>query len=113
MKNTQLLSIVFSLVMITGVAAGNAVYAESDEKQNDLKDRLANFCNMTDTEKEQFFLDHPRIAQFKDRLLSICEQSEDEQKIAIEEFIAEVTEKKSDYNMADIAQYSSSLSAML
>ena len=101
MKKTQLLSIVFSLVMITGVAAGNAVYAESDEKQNDLKDRLANFCNMTDTEKDQFFLDHPRIAQFKDRLLSICEQSEDEQKTAIEEFIAEVTEKKSDYNMAD------------
>ncbi len=87
--------------MITGVAAGNAVYAESDEKQNDLKDRLANFCNMTDTEKDQFFLDHPRIAQFKDRLLNICEQSEDERKTAIEKFIAESTEKKSDYNMAD------------
>ncbi len=101
MKKTQLLSIVFLLVMITGVAAGNAVYAESDEKQNDLKERLANFCNMTDTEKEQFFLDHPRIAQFKDRLLNICEQSEDQRKIAIEAFIKEATEKKSDYNMAD------------
>lgn len=87
--------------MITGVAAGNAVYAESDEKQDDLKDRLANFCNMTDTEKEQFFLDHPRIAQFKDRLASICEQNEDERKLAIEAFIEEATEKKSDYNMAD------------
>lgn len=101
MKKTQLLSIVFSLVMITGVAAGNAAYAESDEKRNDLKERLANFCNMTDTEKEQFFLDHPRIAQFKDRLLNICEQSEDERKIAIEKFITEATEKKSDDNMAD------------
>lgn len=101
MKKTQLLSIVFSLVMITGVAAGNAVYAESDEKQNDLKDRLANFCNMTDTEKEQFFLDHPRIAQFKDRLASICEQSEDEREIAIEALIEEAIEEKSDYNMAD------------
>ena len=101
MKKTQLLSIVFSLVMITGVAAGNAVYAESDEKQDDLKDRLANFCNMTDTEKEQFFLDHPRIAQFKDRLASICEQNEDEREIAIEAFIEEIIEEKSDYNMAD------------
>ena len=101
MKKTQLLSIVFSLVMITGVAAGNAVYAESDEKQDDLKDRLANFCNMTDAEKDQFFLDHPRIAQFKDRLLSICEQNEDERKTSIEAFIAEITEEKSDYNMAD------------
>ena len=101
MKKTQLLSIIFSLVMITGVAAGNAVYAESDEKQNDLKERLANFCNMTDTEKDQFFLDHPRIAQFKDRLLNICEQSEDERKTAIEDFIEEATEQKSDYNMSD------------
>lgn len=101
MKKTQLLSIVFSLVMLTGVAAGNAVYAESDEKNNDLKDRLDNFCNMTDTEKEQFFLDHPRIAQFKDRLASICEQSEDQREIAIEDFIEETIEEKSDYNMAD------------
>lgn len=103
MKKTQLLSIVFSLIMITGVAAGNtAVYAESDEKHNDLKDRLDNFCNMADTEKEQFFLDHPRIAQFKDRLASICDLSEDERKISIEEFIKEITpEQKSDYNMAD------------
>lgn len=101
MKKTQLLSIVFSLIMVTGVAAGNVVYAESDEKQNDLKERLANFCNMTDTEKEQFFLDHPRIAQFKDRLTSICEQSEDERKIAIESFIKETIKQKSDYNMTD------------
>ena len=101
MKKTQLLSIVFSLIMVTGVAAGNVVYAESDEKQNDLKERLANFCNMTDTEKEQFFLDHPRIAQFKDRLTSICEQSEDERKIAIESFIKETIKQKSDYNITD------------
>ncbi len=86
--------------MITGVAAGNAVYAESDEKQDDLEDRLDNFCNMTDAEKEQFFLDHPRIAQFKDRLASICEQSEDEREIAIEAFIEETIEE-SDDNMAD------------
>ena len=101
MKKTQLLSIVFSLIMVTGVAAGNVVYAESDEKQNDLKERLANFCNMTDTEKEQFFLDHPRIAQFKDRLTSICEQSEDERKITIESFIRETIRQKFDYNITD------------
>ena len=103
MKKTQLLSVVFSLIMITGVTAGNtAAYAESDEKQNDLKDRLSNFCNMTDTEKERFFLNHPRIVQFKDRLANICEQSEDERKTSIEDFLKEITpEQKSDYNMAD------------
>ena len=53
MKKTQLLSIVFSLVMITGVTAGNtAAYAESDEKRDDLKERLANICMLTDSEKE-------------------------------------------------------------
>ena len=102
MTKTQLLSAVFSLIMITGVTAGNtAAYAESDEKQNDLKDKLDNFCNMTDTEKEQFFLDHPKLAQFKDRLASICEQSEDQREITIEAFIEETIEEKSDDNMAD------------
>jgi hypothetical protein len=103
MKKTQLLSVVFSLVMITGVTAGNTTaYAELDERHNDLKERLSNFCMLTDSEKEQFFLDHPRIAQFEDRLANFCELSEDERKIAIEEFIQEFApEQKSDYNMAD------------
>ena len=89
--------------MITGVTAGNtAVYAESDEKHDDLKERLANICMLTDSEKEQFFLDHPRITQFKDRLANFCDLSEDERKISIEEFIKEITpEQKSDYDMAD------------
>ena len=103
MKKTQLLSVVFSLIMITGVTAGNTTaYAESDEKQNNLKDRLDNFCNMTDAEKERFFVNHPRIAQFKDRLANICEQSEDERKTTMEDFLKEINpEQKSDYNMAD------------
>ena len=102
MKKTQLLSVVFSLIMITGVSASNSVYAESDEKHDDLKKRLANICMLTDAEKEQFFLDHPRIAQFKDRLANFCELSEDERKIAIEALLKEIApEQKSDYNMAD------------
>ena len=103
MKKTQLLSAVFSLIMITGVTAGNtAAYAESDEKQNDLKDRLENFCNMTDAEKERLFVNHPRIVQFKDRLASICEQSEDQREIAIEALLEKIApEIKSDYNRAD------------
>jgi len=103
MKKIQLLSVVFSLIMTTGVTAGNtAAYAESDEKRNDIKDRLADFCSMTDEEKEKFFMNHPRIAEFKDRLANICEQSEDERKTAIEALIKEIApEQKSDYNMAD------------
>jgi hypothetical protein len=80
--------------MITGVTVSNtAAYAESDEKQNDLKDRLDNFYNVIDSEKEQFFLDHPRIAQFKDKLANFCEISEDEHKTDMEDFIKEITLK--------------------
>ena len=103
MKKTQLLSVVFSLIMITGVTAGNtAAYAELDEKQNDLKERLSNICMLADAEKEQFFLDHPRIAQFKDKITSICKLSEDERKVALEEFLkANAPEQKSDHNITD------------
>jgi len=103
MKKTQLLSIVFSLIMVTGVTAGNtATYAELDEKNDDLKKRLSNICMLTDAEKEQFFLDHPRIAQFKDKITSICKLSEDEREVALEEFLkANAPGQKSDYNIAD------------
>ncbi len=101
MKKIQLLSVVFSLIMITGIIAGNTVaYAESDEKHNDLKERLADFCSMDDEEKEKFFMNHPRIAEFKDRLANICEQSEDQREISMETFLKEIApERKPDYNM--------------
>lgn len=103
MKKIQLLSVVFSLIMTTGVTAGNtAAYAESDEKHNDLKERLADFCSMNEEEKEKFFMNHPRIAEFKDRLANICEQSEDQREISIEAFLKEIApERKPDYNMVD------------
>ncbi len=103
MKKIQLLSVVFSLIMITGVTAGNtAAYAESDEKHNDLKERLSDFCSMNEEEKEKFFMNHPRIAEFKDRLANICEQSEDQREISIETFLKEIApERKPDYNMVD------------
>ena len=90
MKKTQLLSVVFSLIMFTGVTAGTVVaYAESDYGDHDFDDRLEHFCEMTEPEKEQLFEDHPRLAQFEDRLNEYCELDEDEREESIDAFIEE------------------------
>ncbi len=47
MKSTQLLSVVFSLIMFTGVTAGSAAFAQSDDDNYNLDDRLENFCSMS------------------------------------------------------------------
>jgi hypothetical protein len=100
MKKIRLLSVVFSLIMITGVTAGNAAFAVSDE--HPLEDRLDNFCKMTDEEKRQLFADHPRVAQFKDRLAKFCELSDDEREIAIDTFIDENFPEARDNESYDI-----------
>jgi len=47
---------------------------------------------MTDEEKRQLFADHPRLAEFSDRLANYCEMSEEEQD-AIDELIEEHEDK--------------------
>ena len=51
MKSRQLLSIVFSLIMFTGVTAGSVAFAETDE----LDDLLENFCEIDAIEHDAFF----------------------------------------------------------
>ncbi len=105
MKNTQLLSVVFSLIMFTGVTAGTAVaYAESDDSDHDFDDRLEYFCEMTDLEKEQLFIDHPRLAEFEERLTNYCVLDEDEREELIDAFIEEHFpnyEEHDDYDLDD------------
>jgi chromosome segregation and condensation protein ScpB len=106
MKKAQLLSVVFSLIMFTGVTAGTAVaYAESDDNDHDFDDRLEHFCEMIDSEKEQLFDDHPRLAEFEERLTGYCELDEDEREELIDEFIEEHFpnyEEHDDWDMDDI-----------
>jgi hypothetical protein len=138
MKGTQLLSVVFSLIMFTGVTAGSVAFAESDDvidsfddcveagypimesfpeqcRTNDgkvfvnsdndrhgLGDRLEKFCEMTDEEKRQLFVDHPRLEQFSERLLNYCELSEDERENAIDKLIAEHFPGEHDFDLDDL-----------
>jgi len=70
----------------------------SDDKSYDLDDRLENFCEMTDEEKRQFFVDHPRLEQFTDRLANYCELTDDEREIALDEFIREHVPEAQDHD---------------
>ena len=76
---------------------------EDDEREDDnneygLDDRLESFCEMTDEEKRQFFADHPRLEQFRERIVHHCELSEDERDGAIDEFMREHFPKERDYD---------------
>ena len=138
MKSTQLLSVVFSLIMFTGVTAGNVAFAESDDiidsfqdcveagypimesfpeqcrtddgtvfvnDDNDrhgLDDRLEKFCEMTDEEKRQLFTNYPRLEQFAERLLNYCELSEDDREDAIDKFIAEHFPREYDFDLDNL-----------
>ena len=117
MKSKQLLSIVFSLIMFTGVTSGNSVFAQSDEvgisdseeieinaddvakdehdddrdgKYIDLDDRLESFCEMTEDEKDALFTEHPKFKEFEDKLVNFCSlETEDAREDAIEAYIKE------------------------
>jgi len=58
-----------------------------DGKHYNLDDRLANWCNLSDDEKRQFFADHPRFEQFSDRLANYCDLSDYSRDSKIKDFI--------------------------
>ena len=73
MKSRQLLSIVFSLIMFTGVTASSAAFAETDEYYDQLEDQLEDFCDMTADEQSNFFSENPDLAKYDERLAAICD----------------------------------------
>jgi|GEM_PF-1371965 len=58
-----------------------------DGKHYNLDDRLANWCNLSEDEKRQFFADHPRFEQFSDRLANYCDLSDYSRDSKIKDFI--------------------------
>lgn len=72
MKSTQLLSVVFSLIMFTGVTAGNTAFADSDE----LDDILENFCEMTETERSDIVSKY-ELDEYAEKLAIICDIEDD------------------------------------
>ena len=92
MKQAQLLSIVFSLIMFTGITAGSTVaYADSDDdyELDDLDDKLEYYCEMNVDEKAQLFSDYDNLDNYQSELDGFCTLDEDEREDQIEIFIAE------------------------
>lgn len=87
MKSRQLLSIVFSLIMIAGVSAGSAAYGQSDDLE-EIVDILGDFCVLTDTQQSEFFSEHEDYAEYESDLAEICAiEDEGERDDALENFI--------------------------
>ncbi len=84
MKSKQLLSVVLSLIMFTGVSAGSAAFAETDE----LDDLLEDFCEIDAAEHDAFFDANPDLADFRDEITNICTiEDEIEREDAIDVFV--------------------------
>jgi len=83
MKSTQLLSVVFSLIMFTGVTAGNAAFAESD----DIDEILEDFCEMTLDERSAT-LSKYGLDDYAEKLAIICDfEDEEEREDSLEDVI--------------------------
>ena len=75
MKSTQLLSVVFSLIMFTGVTAGNTAFADSD----DLDDIIEDFCEMTLDERSDI-IEKYGLDEYAEKLAIICEIEDDDER---------------------------------
>jgi len=83
MKSRQLLSVVFSLIMFTGVTASSLAFAESD----DLDDILEDYCEMTIQERADVISNY-ELDEYANNLAIICEmEDEDEREDSLEDFI--------------------------
>lgn len=101
MKGRQLLSIVFSLIMIAGVSAGSAAYGQSDDLE-EIEDILEDFCELGATEKQEFFSNYPEYAKYDERLATICDiEDENERADALDALVDEVIPDTKDYDEED------------
>ena len=75
--------------MFTGITAGNAVFAESDDNDNH-KVKLDSFCEMNDEEKSDFISKHEKTEEHLALMNEYCSLDEDGK-------IAFLEEHKDDY----------------
>ena len=102
----ELMSFVFSLILITVLSSSNAVsYAETDDKDNDLEDKLETFCSMTDEQKAELFDEYSKLAQYEELLSGYCSLDENERENLIEQFVKEYYPKYSEENDWDVEDY--------
>ncbi|MGY5149610.1 MAG: ABC transporter substrate-binding protein [Candidatus Nitrosopumilus sp. bin_68KS] len=93
MKSIQLLSVVFSLIMFTGVTAGSTAFADTD----DLEERIERFCEMNDSERNDFFIDYADMKEYDEKLSTICKITDEEERVdTLDEFIFDIVLTRDD-----------------
>ena len=85
MKSRQLLSIVFSLIMFTGVTAGSVAFAASYDDEYGLGDKLDRYCEMTNEEKQDLISKYDKSEEHIAKIDAYCELDEDKRAAYIEE----------------------------
>jgi len=97
MKSKQLLSIVFSLIMFTGVTASSVAFAESDGYDKDMRHMLDRYCEMSAEDKKAFVAEHDKAAEHVAKMNEYCSLDEDARK----DFITDHMKDKMRDNMSD------------
>ena len=81
--------------MFTGVTAGSAAFAESDEYDKDMRDKLDRYCEMSDQEKRDFISEHEKAEDHVAKMNEYCELDEVQRD-------AYIKEHKDEYKMHSI-----------
>ena len=84
--------------MVTGVSAGSAAYAQSDDLE-EIEDIIEDFCELDDSAKQEFFSEYPDYAKYDERLATICDiEDKDEREAALDELTDEAIPNARDEN---------------
>ena len=100
MKKGQLLGIVFSLMMFSGLTAGTAVaFAEAGDDNYDFDDKLDRYCEMSEEDKAAFIEEHDKAEDHQEKMTEYCMLDETEREAYLEKHADEY--KKHDYNIRE------------
>lgn len=83
MKSTQLLSLVFSLIMFIGVSAGSVAFAE--DVDSEMREKLERYCEMSDEDKRNYLAENDKTEEHAKKMDRYCTLSESDRA----DFIAE------------------------
>jgi len=100
MRKGQLLSIVFSLIMFTGLTAGTALaYAEAGDDNYDFDDKLDRYCEMSEEDQAAFIEEHNKAEDHQEKMTEYCMLDETGREAYLEKHADEY--KKHDYNIRE------------
>ena len=96
MNSVQLLGVIFSFMMFTGVTAGTVVFAETDadydsghDYKGEFQGKLDQYCKMNENQKQEYITKHDKSDEHVTKMNKYCELDEEGKKAFIEEHLDE------------------------